>query len=116
VASNYTQGNIVSVNLGEPPQEVQGHEQAYERPCVIIKSFPTLQLAIVVPCTSKTPKYNLYTIVKLQKGAGGLSMDSYVLCHQIRTISFNRIFKVLGNVDTKDLLKLRSVLLDTLEL
>ena len=42
-------------------------------------------------------------------------MDSFVLCHQIRTVSFDRILKLVGALDAKDLLKIRGVLLDTLE-
>ncbi len=55
------------VDLGTPPKEVKGHEQGYDRPCIVIRSFPQLELAIVTPCTSEEPKYNHYTIVKLSK-------------------------------------------------
>jgi len=43
-------------------------------------------------------------------------MDSFVLCHQVRTISFGRILKVVGNIGAKDLLKIKAVLIDTLDL
>lgn len=112
----YAQGNIVNVDLGMPPKEVQGHEQGYERPCIVVKAFPSMHLAIVLPCTSKTPSYSHFTIVRLQKGSGGLAMDSFVLCHQVRTISFGRILKVVGNIGAKDLLKIKAVLIDTLDL
>ena len=113
---HYHKGEIINVDLGEPPDNVKGHEQAYERPCIIIKPFPQLQLAVVVPCTSKEPKYSIYTIVKILKGSGGLMTDSYALCHQIRTISYDRIISKRGIIDKKDLLKIQAVLLDTLEL
>lgn len=116
MAHNYQSGNIVNVDLGEPPYEVQGHEQGYERPCVIIKLFPELKLAVVVPCTSKEPRYSHYTVVKILQGSGGLAKDSYVLCHQIRTISFDRVLKTVGSLDVKNMLKIRAVLLDTLDL
>ncbi|MEM9687414.1 MAG: type II toxin-antitoxin system PemK/MazF family toxin, partial [Bacteroidota bacterium] len=73
----FQEGEIVNVDLGKPPKEVKGHEQGFDRPCVIIKSFPYLKLAIVIPCTSKKQKYNPYTIVKLTKGSGGLTSDSF---------------------------------------
>jgi mRNA interferase MazF len=111
---NFQKGEIINVDLGSPPNEVKGHEQAFDRPCIIIKSFPQLELAIVTPCTSKEPKFNYYTIVKLSKGSGGLTTDSYALCHQIRTISFDRIKGRRGKLDTKDFLKVQAVLLDTL--
>ena len=67
---NFQKGEIINVELGTPPKEVKGHEQGFDRPCIIIKSFPQLELAIVTPCTSKEPKYNHYTIVKLKVRAG----------------------------------------------
>lgn len=113
---NYTKGEIVNANLGNPPKEIRGHEQGFERPCVIIKSFKNLELAVVVPLTTKEPKYSLFTIVRILKGTGGLTADSYVLCHQIRTISFDRITSNRTKLDNKDILKIHSVLIDTLEL
>ena len=114
--SNYQRGEIINVDLGKPPQEVKGHEQGYDRPCIIIKSFNYLGLSIVVPCTSKEPKQNHYTIVKLPKGTGGLISDSFVLCHQIRTISHNRILKRIGQLKQIDFLKIHSVLIDMLDI
>jgi mRNA interferase MazF len=113
---NFTKGEIINVNLGIPPKEIKGHEQGFERPCIIIKSFNNLDLAIVVPLTTKEAKYSLFTIVKILKGTAGLSADSYALCHQIRTISFDRIISKRAKLDTKDILKINAVLIDTLEL
>lgn len=113
---NLQKGEIINIDLGTPPNEVKGHEQGYDRPCVVIKAFPHLELAVVTPCTTKEPKFNHYTIVKLPKGSGGLILDSFALCHQIRTISFSRIISKRGKLDNKDLLKVQTVLLDTLEI
>jgi mRNA interferase MazF len=113
---NFTKGEIINVNLGNPPKEIKGHEQGFERPCVIIKSFNNLDLAVVVPLTTKESKYSLFTIVKILKGTAGLTADSYVLCHQIRTISYDRIVSKRARLDSKDILKIHSVLIDTLEL
>jgi mRNA interferase MazF len=113
---NLAKGEIIDVNLGQPPKEVKGHEQAFERPCIVIKAFSNLGLAIIIPVTSKQPKYWFYTIVKLPKGSGGLTSDSYALCHQIRTISFDRVMKKRAKLENKDILKIHSVLIDTLEI
>lgn len=113
---SYTKGEIINVNLGIPPKEIKGHEQGMERPCVVIKSFNNLDLVVVVPLTTKEAKYSLFTIVKILKGTAGLTADSYVLCHQIRTISFDRIISKRAKLDNKDILKIHSVLIDTLEL
>jgi mRNA-degrading endonuclease toxin of MazEF toxin-antitoxin module len=77
----YQNGEIINVDFGKPPVEIKGHEQGFSRPCVVIKFFNNMRLAIVVPVTSKTPKTTYYTIVKLAKGIGNLTLDSYVLCH-----------------------------------
>jgi mRNA interferase MazF len=113
---HFSKGEIINVNLGAPPNEIKGHEQGFERPCVIIKSFNNLDLAIVVPLTTKEVKYSLFTIVKIHKGTAGLTADSYALCHQIRTISFDRIVSKRSRLDAKDILKINAVLIDTLEL
>lgn len=113
---NFTKGDIINVNLGRPPKEVKGHEQGKDRPCVVIKAFNNLQLVVVIPLTRTEPKYSLFTMVKILKGSGGLTADSYALCHQIRTISVDRILSKRGQLETKDILKIHSVLLDTLEL
>lgn len=112
---NFTKGEIINVNLGAPPKEIKGHEQGFERPCVIIKSFNNLDLAVVVPLTTKEAKYSLFSIVKILKGTG-LTADSYALCHQIRTISFDRIVSKRARLDSKEILNFHSVLIDTLEL
>lgn len=112
----YQKGDVVDVDLGIPPVSIKGHEQAKERPCIILKAFTNLGLCVILPITSSQPPKHLYTFVYLPKGVGGLSKDSYVLCHQIRTVSTDRINRKRGILDTKDLLKIQSVLVDTLEL
>ncbi len=104
----------MTVDLGEL-HEVRGHEQAKHRPCVVVKSFEHLKLVVILPVTSST-KLNYYTIVTLSKGSGRLAYESYVLCHQIRTVSFDRVTERIGKLDHRDFLKIKAVLSDTLEL
>jgi len=111
---NYQRGEIINVDLGKPPNEIKGHEQGFDRPCIVIRSFPQLKLAIVIPCTTTTPKQSYYTIVKILQGSGGLTSDSYALCHQVRTISYDRIISKRGTLLTTDYLKVKAVLDDTL--
>ncbi|TAM97795.1 MAG: type II toxin-antitoxin system PemK/MazF family toxin [Chitinophagaceae bacterium] len=82
----------------------------------MVKAFNNLGLAIVIPLTRTEPRYSLFTMVKILRGSSGLTADSYALCHQIRTVSFDRVISKRGRLDTKDILKIHSVLLDTLEL
>ncbi len=112
----YKKGDIIDIDLGKPPEEIKGHEQGFVRPCVVIKAFMPLGLIIIVPCTKTSPKYNLYSIVRLNKGLGGLTSDSFALCHQIRTISVDRIKRKRGQLGKTEIFKIHSVLLDALEL
>ena len=112
----YNNSDIINVDLGLPPEVIKGHEQAKIRPCVVVKSFATMKLAIIVPCTSKEPKFYSYTSVKINKGEANLNTDSYVLCHQIRTVSFERIKNTIGKLTNTDFCKIKSTIADTLEL
>ncbi len=109
---NYKSGQIVVVDLGAPPNEVKGHEQANSRPCLVVKHFSHLSLLTVIPITTKKQKYNPYSIVNLLKGTGNLKYDSYALCHQIRTISEDRITDVVGLIDMHTLLRIKAVVVD----
>ncbi len=109
----FKKGDIVWVNLGDL-QELSGHEQAFIRPCIIIKDFPTLGLAAVLPLTSKAKSY--YSVVKIDKADTGMAQDSFALCHQLRAISHKRIQKRQGVLSARAFNKIRSVLLDMLEL
>jgi mRNA-degrading endonuclease toxin of MazEF toxin-antitoxin module len=112
----YQTGDIVIVDLGLPPVAIKGHEQAKTRPCVVVKFFPSLKLMTVVPCTSQEPKYSLYTVVPLTAGAGGLAVESYALCHQIRSVSIDRIIDKKGALSLNDWLRIRTVLIDAIGL
>ena len=86
------------------------------KPCLIIKTLDFAQLAVVIPFTSKAPPSSIYSIVAFQKGKGGLLSDSFALCHQIRTISYERITKSYGVLTERDFNKVLTVLSDFLEL
>jgi len=83
---------------------------------LIIKAFNNHRLAIVIPCTKQKPKIPHYSIVFLPKGTAHLRYDSFALCNQIRTISYERILKRIGLLDEMNFLKIQMVLKDTLEL
>lgn len=116
MVGNYKTGDIVDVNLGTPPDQVQGHEQGYSRPSIVVKSFESLGLLIVLPISGTEQKYTHYTIVELQAGTGGLTKKSFVLCHQIRAVSLKRINRKRGAVSARELSKVITVLRDTLDI
>ncbi len=73
----FEKAQVVNVDLGMPPNAIKGHEQAKLRPCVIIKAFPSMQLAVVLPITGTQPPSHFYTFVFLPSGSGGLIKDSF---------------------------------------
>lgn len=83
------QGDIYYMDL----DPAVGHEQAKTRPCVIISSNSfnrsVAKLIIVLPLTSKNKNHPLYIPVSPQDS--GLKVHSSILCHQIRTVSIDRI-------------------------
>ena len=113
---NFRQGDICLIDLGEPPIAIKGHEQALKRPCLIIKDFAYLKLFVIIPFTTKKPKFSYYTIVHIPKESYGLNKDSFALCHQVRTISIDRIIKKIGIISEKEFKKIQAVLIDTLGL
>ena len=111
--AKYQRGEVVSVDLGMPPS-IKGHEQAKERPCMVVRSFDALQLAIIIPFTSKKHSDYFFNIVEIQKGIGGPTADSYLMCHHIRSISYDRIRKKFGQLSPREIQKVLAVLSDTL--
>ncbi len=117
MGDTFSVGDIVHVNL----DPVVGHEEAKTRPCVIV-AIPTrhrntskdLGLAIIVPLTTK--RRNWWTVVPVEM-VRGLRSKSFALCHQIRTVSIQRISqKTPEPIVKKDLLKIRYTLYNILSL
>ncbi|MBD3404523.1 MAG: hypothetical protein GF411_00130 [Candidatus Lokiarchaeota archaeon] len=97
----YYQGAIVKVQLDIGiGSEINGKI----RPCIVL-AVPTKQegrhsgesgLVIIVPLTSTDLKF--WTVVRIKKRTG-LDNESYALCHQIRSISSERIVEKSGKID-----------------
>lgn len=90
---------IYWVKLGNPPKEVVGHEQAHMRPCLVIRSGHPSQVAIVIPITSKTPPPRHFATVHLPQGIDSSGKDSYVLCFQVRAVSYKRFGNKISELD-----------------
>jgi mRNA interferase MazF len=78
-----------------------GHEQAGRRPALVLSvdSFNAspAELATVLPVTSRARPNNPFRII-VKPPEGGLSLVSYVICEQSRTISTRRLVRPLGAV------------------
>jgi mRNA interferase MazF len=91
-------GMVVEVAL----DPVVGHEQGRSRPCVVVQNDVGNRFSsttIVVPLTdaahiqSPSPIY-----VLVNKGEGGATKDSYILCDQIRTVDQRRFRAIYGTL------------------
>lgn len=93
------QKNIVLIDLNP----TRGSEQKGTRPAVVISgnAFHVSGLAIVCPLTSKIKNYEGNVVLRPNK-KNGLSELSEILVNQIRTISQDRISKVLGEVSDEE--------------
>jgi mRNA interferase MazF len=93
-----SRGSVVEVNL----DPTVGHEIRKVRPCVVIQNDIGNQnspLIIVAALTGaehirKPPPIWVF----VAKGDGGVVKDSYVLCHQIRTVDETRLGKIYGTL------------------
>lgn len=116
--TKYQPGDIVQIDLGDinDPKQIRGHEQGKQRPCIVIKYLPSMELVVIIPFTSKKPKRMYSFLVKIEKDGKALIYDSYALCQHIRTVSTKRIISKKGSISPTDLLSIRATLSDLLEL
>src|SRR5262245_55503703 len=78
----------------------KGREQAGQRPALVLSVDPfnasAAELVSLLPITSK-PR-TVRTRIEIKPPEGGLSLVSYVICEQVRTVSTQRLAKPLGAV------------------
>lgn len=84
---------------------VRGHEQAGKRPCLVISVDLFNQgasgLVVVLPITSKEKGIPFH--VELNPPEGGLKVQSFVKCEDVRSISVDRLEKRWGTVSPETL-------------
>ncbi len=83
----------------------RGHEQAGKRPSLVIYvnifNQSASGLAVVLPITSKNK--NIPFHVEINPPEGGLIVQSFIKCEDIRSISTERFIKKLGTVNEETL-------------
>lgn len=83
----------------------KGREQSGRRPCLIVSddrlNRSPADLVIVVPITSKDKRIPSH--VELNPPEGGLQVRSFIKCEDVRSISMERLVKLMGNVKTATL-------------
>ena len=109
-------GELFMANL-EPSE---GSEQGGTRPVVVVSRDALNRFSPVVVICSITDAANKKRIypshVKVVAGAGGLRMDSIVVCEQVRAISKTRLKVPLGKFDKSVMTSIEAALKITLDL
>jgi mRNA interferase MazF len=101
-----SQYQIVLVNLNP----TIGSEIKKTRPCVIISPNEMnkyLQTIVLAPMTTSSKKYPTRTEVNHDKKIGWIVLD------QIRTVDRQRIIKILGELNEKEIDKVKAILKET---
>lgn len=101
-----SQYEIVLVNL----DPTVGSELKKTRPCVIISPNEMnkyLQTIVVAPMTTTSKPYPTRIEVRHNKQKGWLVID------QIRTIDRNRIIKILGELNNREIEKVKAIIRET---
>jgi mRNA interferase MazF len=86
-----------------------GSEQTGRRPVVLMShdgfnQSPTWKSVIVVPVTSSAAQARRGpTVVPLAAGAGGLTTDSFALCHQVTTLDRAKLATRAGSLTSEQL-------------
>lgn len=92
-------GDVFMANL-EPHE---GSEQGGTRPVVVVSRDAlnnASPVVVIAPITDAGNKKKVYpSHVRAAIGKGGLTMDSIILCEQVRSISKTRLVRHLGKFD-----------------
>jgi mRNA interferase MazF len=95
-------GDIVLVNLPQPIGGA-GHEQAGNRPALVVHddaTFTTLSVIMIIPFTSQLNAQNFpHTILVQPSAQNGLNYPSVLLVFQLRAIDRNRITDTIGRLE-----------------
>ena len=100
------QYEIVLVNL----DPTIGSEMKKTRPCIVISPNEMnkfLETIVIAPMTSNSKSYPTRAEINHDKKKGWIVLD------QIRTVDRQRIFKILGRLNEKEILKVKSILRET---
>jgi mRNA interferase MazF len=109
-------GDVFKANL-EP---VQGSEQGGTRPVVVVsrdalnKFSPNVVICSITEAANKKKIYPSH--VRVPAGTGGLTLDSIVVCEQVRAISKTRLTSQYGKFDKNVMTSIEAALKITLDL
>lgn len=114
--SSPLRGDVFTARLD--PSE--GSEQGGTRPAVVVSRDAINKyspVVVIAPITDAANKKKLYpSHVKVPSGMGGLSMDSIVICEQVRAISKTRLTRQIGKFEKATMTSIEAALKITLDL
>jgi mRNA interferase MazF len=90
-------GDVYLANL----DPTRGSEQAGRRPVLVLQRDALnsiLRTVVVAPFTSNTKRAGAPTCHLVPAGEGGLTVDSLLLCHQIRVLDSSRLATRMGTI------------------
>lgn len=96
----FQEKDIWQIRLNIDNQDIIGHEQDKDRPCLILKVFPGVKLAIIIPISHilRTQRFS-YTKLINKSPSNGLNTDSVALIFQVRSVSFDRFLRKYGIIE-----------------
>jgi mRNA interferase MazF len=101
-------------------EPAQGSEQGGSRPVVVVSRDALNKFSPVVVVCSITDAANKKKIypshVRVPAGTGGLTLDSIIVCEQVRAISKTRLIHQLGKFDKNVMTSIEAALKITLDL
>jgi mRNA interferase MazF len=100
------QYQIIIVNL----DPIVGSEIRKTRPCIVISPNEMnkhLRTITIAPVTSRSKDYMTRVKFELE------GTDNWIAIDQIRTIDLTRIIKIIGELETKDIKKVKSIIKET---
>lgn len=101
------------VKLSIKSNDTIGHETQKTRPCLVIANCSDAKMITVIPFQSNLRVLNLpntHLIKKSQKN--GLKNDSAAVIFQIRSLDYKRFNNLIGTIEKKDLIKIKTLLKD----
>jgi mRNA interferase MazF len=87
-------GDVILVDLGEPV----GHEAGLSRPAVVVSHDRLAQVGLVTVLPVTRTRYGWPSHVGVEPADSGLHETSYVQTEQIRTVSTERVTRVVSRL------------------
>lgn len=98
----------------------RGSEQAGSRPVIVVSRNAinhNSSVVVVVPVSDRANFERIYpSQVLIQRGIGGLTLNSVAMCEQVRAIAVSRLNRYLGHIPDEIMRQIDKALKITLDL